>query len=182
MRLSFYAAAALVAGGLQVSALPTIERSSIDLESPGQAELSKLDERAIDWWPATNCVSHAPKLRRDLQHPLTLPSTDLMYRDMLERLRNPKLVVRRHQNNPTEPGHDVLNVSSLPEDSGSYFRDWCFGSPLFSRSCGLACVNSNACFPAVNGAFNWQTLQMVTTNNEPTQMLLQMGTNGLITT
>ena len=48
MRLSFYAVAALVAGGLQASALPTNERSSVDLDSPGETGVSELDERAID--------------------------------------------------------------------------------------------------------------------------------------
>jgi hypothetical protein len=182
MHLSLYAAAALVAGGLQASALPTSEGSSIDLELPGQAELSKLDERAIDWWPATNCVRHFLNPRIDPQHKLTYPPTDRMYRDVLGRQRNRRLVVRRHQNDPTESGHDVLDVSFLPEGSVSYYTNQCRSSLLFSRSCGLACVNRSVCFPAVNGAFNWQTLQMVTTNNEPTQMLLQMGTNGLITT
>jgi hypothetical protein len=111
MHLSLYAAAALVAGGLQASALPTSEGSSIDLELPGQAELSKLDERAIDWWPATNCVRHFLNPRIDPQHKLTYPPTDRMYRDVLGRQRNRRLVVRRHQNDPTESGHDVLDVS-----------------------------------------------------------------------
>jgi hypothetical protein len=59
MHLSFYAAAALAAGGLQARALPTSDRPSIDLESPDEAGLNTLDERAIDWWPATNCVRHS---------------------------------------------------------------------------------------------------------------------------
>jgi len=65
MRLSSYAAAALVAGGLRTSALPTSERSSVDLDSPGETGVSELDERAIDWWPATNCVNHHSKLRNE---------------------------------------------------------------------------------------------------------------------
>ena len=97
MRPSFYTALALVVGGLQASALPTNDRLSVDLESPGETGLSNLDERAIDWWPATNCVSHLamPQETPNI-HLLTHPTTDLMHRNLPRRLRNPRLVVRRH--------------------------------------------------------------------------------------
>lgn len=66
MRPSFYAAAALATSGLQASALalPAHDRSFIDLVSPGQAEPSNLDERSINWWPATNCVSQISKAQK----------------------------------------------------------------------------------------------------------------------
>jgi hypothetical protein len=57
MRPSFYTAVALMTCALQANALPTNKRSSLESISPDPTEVSKLDERAIDWWPATACVS-----------------------------------------------------------------------------------------------------------------------------
>jgi hypothetical protein len=178
MHISFYAAAALVAGGLQASALPTSDRSSIDLKPVSLTGLGELDERAIDWWPATNCVRYPPSPRINPPSSANQPiqTTDLMHRNLPRRLRNPRLVVRRHQNAATEPGHDVLDVSFPKVRCLTVFTE----ADDFLRRCGLTCVSRNACFPAQQGVWNWQTLQQVTTNNEPAQMLAQMGMNGLV--
>jgi hypothetical protein len=118
MRPSFYAAAALATSGLQASALalPAHDRSFIDLVSPGQAEPSNLDERSINWWPATNCVSQISKAqKKERKKTSTIPNpsqpTDLLHFHLPRRSRRAKLVVRRLETTPREPHHHFLDVS-----------------------------------------------------------------------
>jgi hypothetical protein len=61
-----------------------------------------------------------------------------------------------------------------------YVADW-IDVNVFERSCGLSCVNSGTCFPAQGANFNWESMQMLQNDSEPSQMLAQMGENGLFT-